>query len=331
MIITRTPFRVSFFGGGTDYLDWVRQHGGTVLSTTIDKYCYITCRKLPPFFDHRHRLVYSRIENVREIDEIQHPAARAILSEFGDESGMEIHHDGDLPARAGLGSSSAFTVGLLHAIHALRGSMASKDALAEQAIHIEQTVLAENVGAQDQVAVAFGGLNRIEFPTHGGFGVQPVICSSGRIANLESRLLLFFTGVSRIASHIAAEQIQSLHRHEAALKRMRAQVDEAIAILTSPGDDIDDFGRLLHEGWMLKKSLSSRISTPDIDAVYERAVAAGALGGKLLGAGGGGFILFFVQPGRRAAVIEALADLVHVPIRLERDGSQIIFYRPQET
>lgn len=330
MIITRTPFRISFFGGGTDYRVWIREHGGAVVSTTIDKYCYITCRDLPPFFEHKHRLVYSLVENVREVRDLQHPAARAVLSELGVETGLEIHHDGDLPARSGLGSSSAFTVGLLHALHGLRGRMASKRALAEEAIRIEQDVLAENVGAQDQVAVSFGGLNRIDFQPEGSFTVQPLVCPPGRVAELESRLMLFFTGVSRVASEIAAEQVGNVPLHQSELMRMRAQVDEAISLLVDPDAELDAFGELLREGWQLKKSLSNRVSTLGIDAVYTRAIMAGALGGKILGAGGGGFILFYVPPNRRAAVSRALSTLVHVPFRFEREGSQLIFCQPAE-
>jgi D-glycero-alpha-D-manno-heptose-7-phosphate kinase len=331
MIITRTPYRISFFGGGTDYPTWMARHGGAVVSTTIDKYCYITCRDLPPFFEHRHRLVYSLIENVRDVREFRHPPTRAVLSELGIETGIEIHHDGDLPARSGLGSSSAFTVGLLQAVRALQGRASSKQMLAEEAIRIEQDVLAENVGAQDQVAVAYGGFNRIDFQPDGSFAVRPVVCPPRRIAKLEARLMLFFTGVSRIASEIAAEQIANIPRREASLYRMREQVEEVTALLTDPHADLDDFGRLLHEGWELKKSLSERISTAGIDTVYARARAAGALGGKILGAGGGGFILFYATPERRAAVVAALSDLVHVPFRFEREGAQVIFYRPTET
>lgn len=328
MIITRTPFRISFFGGGTDFPSWFKDNGGAVLSTTIDKYCYITCRYLPPFFDHKHRIVYSKIENVQRVDEIQHPAVRGILSDFGVTEGLEIHHDGDLPARSGLGSSSSFTVGLLHAMHALKGRMSSKEGLAREAIRIEQDVLKENVGCQDQVAVAHGGLNRIDFLTSGGHIVRPVICSPERTAALEGRLMLFFTGVSRFGSEIAERQIANIGRNAATLERMRAQVDTALQILSDPDTDIDAFGRLLDEAWHFKKQLSDRISTSMIDEIYARAKAAGAIGGKILGAGGGGFILFFAPPERQAAVLEALQDLTHVPFQFERDGSQVVYYKP---
>jgi D-glycero-alpha-D-manno-heptose-7-phosphate kinase len=328
MIITRTPFRISFFGGGTDFPAWFKENGGAVLSTTIDKYCYITCRYLPPFFEHRHRIVYSKIENVLNVDEIEHPAVRGILSDLGMTDGIEIHHDGDLPARSGLGSSSSFTVGLLHAIHALRGRMSSKERLAFEAIRIEQDVLKENVGCQDQVAVAHGGLNRIDFMKNGGHVVRPVICTRDRIAALEDRLMLFFTGVSRFGSEIAEQQIANIGRSAANLERMKEQVDTGIGILSDPDADIDGFGHLLDEAWRQKKQLSDRISTAMIDEIYARARAAGAIGGKILGAGGGGFILFFVPPNRKSAVLDALKDLTHVPFEFERDGSQVVYYKP---
>jgi D-glycero-alpha-D-manno-heptose-7-phosphate kinase len=328
MVITRTPFRISFFGGGTDFPPWFREKGGTVVSTAIDKYCYISCRHLPPFFQHRHRIVYSLIENVREVAEIKHPAVRAVLSELRFDKGLEIHHDGDLPARSGLGSSSAFTVGLLHALHALEGRMSSQRALAEQAIYIEQTVLAENVGCQDQIAVAFGGLNRIEFNLDGSFDVRPVICRQDRVQALESRLMLFFTGVTRFSSEVQAAHVANVSKFGDNLTRMRDQVDAAIAILSDPETDIDDFGRLLDEAWRLKKTLSDKVSNNQIDSIYEAGRAAGSLGGKILGAGGGGFMLFYVPPERREAVERALSGLIHIPFRFERNGSQVIHYSP---
>ncbi|WP_417773659.1 kinase [Stappia sp.] len=330
MIITRTPFRISFFGGGTDFPPWFIENGGAVISTTIDKYCYITCRYLPPFFEHRHRIVYSKIENVQRIEEIQHPAVRGVLSDLGVVDGIEIHHDGDLPARSGLGSSSSFTVGLLHAINALEGRMSSKQGLAESAIRIEQDVLAENVGCQDQIAVAHGGFNRIDFLKGGGHEVRPVVCTQDRLAALEGRLMLFFTGVSRFGSQVAAKQVANIGKSGANLERMREQVDTAVGILSDPSADMDDFGRLLHEAWQLKKGLSDSISTAMIDEIYARAMTAGAIGGKILGAGGGGFILFFVPPERRRDVARALDGLTHVPFHFERDGSQVVYYKPSD-
>ncbi|HUN90552.1 MAG TPA: kinase [Burkholderiaceae bacterium] len=328
MIIARTPFRISFFGGGTDYPAWYRDHGGVVLATTIDKYCYISCRYLPPFFEHKHRIVYSRIENVASIDQIEHPAVRAVLKWSGIEDGLEIHHDGDLPARSGLGSSSSFTVGLVHALSALRGRYVSKDDLAASAIHIEQDIIRENVGSQDQVSAAFGGFNRIEFRRNDSFEVAPIILSASRLAELQGSLVLCFTGFSRIASEVAKSKIDNLRNRESELKRMQAMVDESIRILQSPGVPIADFGRLLHESWQYKRSLSDKVSNPDIDRIYESARAAGAIGGKLLGAGGGGFMLLFVEPRSRQAVVERLKQLVQVPFKFENSGSRIVLYQP---
>lgn len=328
MIISRTPFRISFFGGGTDYPAWAERHGGAVLSTTFDKYSYITCRRLPPFFDHRHRITYSRVEHVREAGEIEHPAIRAALGDYcGPEGdGVEIHCDADLPARSGLGSSSAFMVGLLHSLEALGGRRVTPEWLAREAIRYEQEVLGETVGCQDQVAAAFGGLNLIRFRPGGGFGVEPVILPPGRREELEERLLLFFTGFSRIASEVAKSQVANFSKRERELTRMREMVDEALEILCS-GRSLSAFGELLHQGWLHKRSLSDQVTNPEVDAIYERARRAGALGGKLLGAGGGGFILFFAAPGRREAVRQALSGLIHVPVRFESDGSRIIWYR----
>jgi D-glycero-alpha-D-manno-heptose-7-phosphate kinase len=328
MIITRTPFRISFFGGGTDYPAWVNAHGGEVLSTAIDKYCYITCRHLPPFFDFKHRIVYSLIENVRHWDEIKHPAVRAVLEWANQEQGLEIHHDGDLPARSGLGSSSSFTVGLVHALAAMKGRLIAKDELAKDAIHIEQDLIKENVGAQDQIAAAFGGFNRIEFKRCGGFQVSPVIIPRRRIDELQSHLMLCFTGLSRIASEVAQDQIANMGRRERELHRMRAMVDEAVKILHSANTPIEQFGELLHDSWMLKKELSAKVSTAEVDRLYAAARAAGAIGGKLLGAGGGGFLLLFVKPELQARVKERLKHLVHVPFGFDEAGSRVVLYQP---
>lgn len=328
MIITRTPFRISFFGGGTDYPTWFREKGGAVLATTIDKYCYITCRYLPPFFEHKHRLVYSRIENVREISEFEHPAVRAVLQWSKIEEGTEIHHDGDLPARSGLGSSSSFTVGLVNALFALRGQHISKEALASHAIHIEQDIIHENVGSQDQISAAFGGFNRIAFHPNGSFDVLPVILSATRLAELESHLMLCFTGLSRIASEVAKSKIDNMKLREVELTRMGEMVDEALALLTDSDVPIEAFGKLLDENWKYKRSLSDRVSTPEVDRIYEAAMAAGATGGKILGAGGGGFLLLFVKPELQAKVRERLRDLVHVPFKFENSGSRVVLYQP---
>jgi D-glycero-alpha-D-manno-heptose-7-phosphate kinase len=265
MIITRTPFRISFFGGGTDYPAWFREHGGAVLSTAIDKYCYISCRFLPPFFDHRHRIVYSKIENVREIREIEHPAVKAVLTWLGWQRGLEVHHDGDLPARSGLGSSSSFTVGLLQALAALQGRYLSKDELAKQAIHVEQEVIGENVGSQDQISAAFGGFNRLEFRPDGSFEVAPLVLPRERRQELHRHLMLCFTGFSRLASEVAKSTIDNMALRKAELRRMAAMVDEAIRILRESRTPIAEFGRLLHESWQHKRTLSDRVSTPEID------------------------------------------------------------------
>lgn len=328
MIITRTPFRISFFGGGTDYPRWFRDHGGAVLATTINKYCYITCRRLPPFFEHKHRIVYSHIENVKHNDEIQHPAVRAVLNWAKVTNGMEIHHDGDLPARSGLGSSSSFTVGLLHALQGLNGQMAYKEGLARDAIHVEQNIIGENVGSQDQVSAAFGGFNRIEFHRNDSFDVSPVILPRHRREELHDHLMLCFTGFSRIASEVAKSKIDNLKSREKELKIMRAMVDDALSILHSTHESIDSFGKLLDASWQYKRSLSDRVSTPEIDSIYQAAMDAGAIGGKILGAGGGGFLLIFAKPERHAAIRDRLNKLIHVPFDFEDSGSRVVLYQP---
>jgi len=328
MIITRTPFRVSFFGGGTDYPTWFQRHGGVVLATTINKYCYITCRYLPPFFEHKHRIVYSKIENVRSVTEIEHPAVKAVLSVYEPDGGLEIHHDGDVPARAGLGSSSSFTVGLINALMALKGRYIAKEELAHQAIHIEQQVIKENVGSQDQISAAFGGFNRIEFGTDGSFQVSPIVLSKQRLAELQAHLMLCFTGFSRVASEVAKSQIENMGKREEELTRMAELVDQAIEIVQSENAPIMEFGRLLHQSWMYKRSLSEQVSTRHIDEIYDTACRAGAIGGKLLGAGGGGFILLFVPPENQAKVRQGLSHLIQVPFRFESSGSRVVLYQP---
>ena len=328
MIITRTPFRISFFGGGTDYPAWSSEHGGAVLATSIDKYCYISCRKLPPFFDHKHRIVYSSIENVKHNDEIKHPAVRALFARMRIKDGLEIHHDGDLPARSGLGSSSSFTVGMLHALHALSGQMCSKKQLASDAIHIEQHIIGEHVGSQDQISAAFGGFNRITFHRSGTFEVSPVILSSRRYQILNKHLMLFFTGFSRIASEIAQSQIANIKTHTNELKQMHRMVDQAIDILQDEKTHIAAFGELLHQNWNYKRTLSPRISTSEVDTIYDQARQAGAIGGKLLGAGGGGFMLLFAVPEKQAEIRHQLNHLIQVPFNFEDSGSQTVLYQP---
>ncbi len=324
MIISRTPFRISFFGGGTDFPSWYRENGGAVLSTTIDKYCYITCRLLPQFFEYKNRFVYSKAEQVDEIDEIIHPSIRETLRFFNIEEGLELHHDGDLPARTGLASSSAFTVGLAHALYALQGKMVQKKKLALDAIHIEQNMIKENVGSQDQVAVSFGGLNRVSFSGDNDIEVNPVTINRDKVRELQDHLLLFFTGFARSASKIEKDKIANIDKNKDVLKKMYGMVDEAVNILSD--GDIIDFGRLLHENWLLKRSLSDKVSTNYIDYIYDIATKNGAMSGKVLGAGGGGFILFFVKPEDREKLKGALDFLLHVPFKFDFLGSQIIYY-----
>ncbi len=329
MIISRTPFRISFFGGGTDYPAWYRKHGGTVLATTINKYCYITCRYLPPFFEHRYCVIYSRMEYCQTIEEILHPAVRETLRYLDFERGLEIHHDGDLPARSGMGSSSAFTVGLLHALYALKGHMASKKQLASESIHIEQDILQETVGSQDQVLAAYGGLNQITFLPNGEVSVTPITIPSERMHELNSHLMLFYTGIKRTASNVAESYVNGIEERKRQLRIMKDLVDESISVLNS-GQDIKGFGELLNEAWAFKRSLSSSVSNPEVDELFELAMSAGAIGGKLTGAGGGGFLLLFVPPERQERVRAKLNKLIHVPIKFEFLGSQIIFFDQEE-
>ena len=324
MIISRTPFRVSFFGGGTDYPAHYREYGGACLSMSIDKYCYIMAREMPPFFDFKSRVVWSRTELVKKNSDIRHPSVRATFDYLDITQGMEIHHNGDLPARTGLGSSSSFTVGLLYALYALRGEIKSKAQLAKEAIHVEQVCLAENVGVQDQIATSFGGLNRIEFYPNDDFTVSPIIITRDRLAVFQDHLMLFFTGVSRSASDIAGDQIKAIPKKTGELRTMYNLVAAGQSILSGNGD-ITEFGRLLHETWRMKRSLSRRISTDLIDEIYTTAMTRGALGGKLLGAGGGGFVLLFVPPERQAKIREALGKFLYVPIKAEFSGSQIMY------
>ncbi|MDR1490886.1 MAG: kinase [Desulfovibrio sp.] len=326
MIISRTPFRVSFFGGGTDYPAWVEKHGGAVLSTSIDKYCYVSCRHLPPFFEHNYRITYSCLEHVKTVDEIQHPAIREVLKVYQDGKGLEIHCDADLPARSGLGSSSSFVVGLLHSLEGLRGRRVTPKWLAGESIRYEQQVLGETVGYQDQIAAAYGGLNILHFKKDGNFTVEPLILSAERKKEFGSHLMLFFTGFSRIASEVAKSKVANFSAREQQLHAMRAMVDEAVELLVS-GRALTAFGELLHQAWQHKRSLSDGVSTAAIDEIYETARANGAIGGKLLGAGGGGFLLLFVQPGKQDAVRSALNHLIHVPFRFESGGSQVVYYR----
>lgn len=324
MIISRTPFRISFFGGGTDYPVWFEEHGGQVLSCSINKYCYISARFLPPFFEYKHRIVWSQIETVTDTDEIIHPSVRACINHLGITDGIEIHHNGDLPARSGLGSSSSFTVGMLHALHGLSGKMRSKSQLANDAIHIEQQVLNEAVGIQDQIAVAHGGFNHVEIKQDGHYLVNPVTLSANRIKDFQQHLMLYFTGISRFASEIAQTQIEETPNKTKELAQMSDMVTQALNILNSDAP-VSDFGDLLHESWILKRGLTSKISNPHIDDIYETARNAGAYGGKLLGAGGGGFMLIFAAPEKQNTIRKKLGDILEIPFSMEYDGSRIIY------
>jgi D-glycero-alpha-D-manno-heptose-7-phosphate kinase len=330
MIITRTPLRISFFGGGTDYPIWYRQHGGAVLSTAIDKCCYITCRRLPPFFEYHSRISYSRVENVNHNSAIEHPSVRGCLEYLGIEEGVEVHHVADLPARTGLGTSSAFTVGLLLALYGLKGQMRDKHSLAMDAIFVEQNLLREAVGSQDQVSAAYGGFNRITFEQEGSISVNRIITPPSRMAELERHLALFFTGFSRTASEVAQEQLKVTPRKQKELDTMLQLVDEAEDILQNPGRSLDEFGRLLHESWQIKRTLTHKITTNEIDEIYAAGLTAGAIGGKLLGAGGGGFMLFYVPPSRREALRECLQKLLCVPFKFSTRGSDVVVYEPEK-
>ena len=329
MVITSTPLRISFFGGGTDYPVWYRQNGGSVLATTINKCCYITCRRLPPFFVYHSRISYSKVENVRRNEAIEHPSVRGCLQFLGIDEGLEIHHVADLPARTGLGTSSAFTVGLLLGLYALQDRMRDKQALATDAIHVEQELLQEAVGAQDQVSAAYGGFNRINFHTDGSIEVKRMLTSPSRLAELEQHLALYFTGFARTASEVAQEQVKMTLQRKNELDKLLQLVDEAESIMTGPGS-LDEFGRLLHESWQIKRSLTQKITNANIDAIYDAGLSAGALGGKLLGAGGGGFMLFFVPPERRQELRERLKKLLCVPFSFSNRGSSVVVYEPDE-
>ncbi len=326
--ITRTPLRISFFGGGTDYPAWYEKHGGAVLSASIDKYSYITCRYLPQFFEHKYRIAYSVIEKRKRWEDIDHPSVRESIGFLGVTDGLEISYTSDVPAKSGLGSSSAFTVGLLHALYALQGKTVTKRQLALDAMYVEQKLIQEHVGSQDQVAAAFGGFNKIEFKAKNSFQVTPFPVARERLQSLQKHLMLFFTGISRNASDIACEQIKGIKRHTVNLHSLSELTAAAEKLLIVPRAPLDEFGRLLHESWQIKRAVTNKITTPFIDSIYEDARAAGALGGKLLGAGGGGFMLFFVQPEKQAKVRARLRKLLEVPFAFEHLGSQLIYYGP---
>jgi D-glycero-alpha-D-manno-heptose-7-phosphate kinase len=327
MIATQSPFRLSFFGGGTDYKPFFDEHGGSVLSTTFDKYAYVTLRRCPPFFEYHTQVRYSKTESVRRTEDIEHPLVRNCML-YMRLHNLSIAYDADLPARTGLGSSSSFAVGLLQAMHAMQGKYVSKHKLAKEAIHVERALCMESGGWQDQIAASFGGFNRIDFDAS-GFHVSPVIVSRKRRAELEKHLLMFFTGISRMSDKVASAQSAAIKDKTAELLEMKKLVDDAERILVSDGD-IGEFGRLLDYTWQLKRGLTKEISTDFIDDVYKTAKDNGALGGKLMGAGGGGFMVLFAEPELQSNIRNALKDLVHVPFSFENDGSKIIHYVPED-
>ena len=326
MIITRTPYRVSFFGGGTDFPAYYEEHGGAVLSCTINRYSYLQCRILPPYFDHNYRVRYFQTERVGSIEEIQHPSVRECLRYLSYPYPLEILHSGDIPAMSGIGSSSSFTVGLLLALHGLMGKMLTKRELAEQAIEVEQRWIKEHVGSQDQYAAAFGGFNRIDFGPGRFIRVTPLTLAQERLEMLQKNLVFCFSGIARFSSEIQAAHIQNLSRLQYELAGMKVLVDEAQGVLNGDGADLDDFGRLLDAAWKTKRRFSEKVTTDALDDLYACAMGAGALGGKVCGAGGGGFMVFYVPAHRQKAVREALRKALLVPIRFENLGAHVIFY-----
>lgn len=326
MIICRTPFRISFFGGGTDYPVWYKENGGAVISTTINKYSYITARRLPPFFDYKYRIRYFEQEQAVALKDIKHPSVRECARYLKFEDGLEVVHSADLPARSGLGSSSTFTVGMLHALHTLQNYMPTKRELALQSIHVEQELIGEAVGSQDQTAAAFGGLNQIFFNSQQEIEVNPIVISQERLADLQENLLLCFTGFARTAAEVAQSQIDATSKKYNELREMQSLCDEAFSCLVNHKESLDSFGKLLNDQWNIKRGLTERITTTAIDEIYRTGIKHGALGGKLLGAGGGGFMLFYAPKERHVAIQEALNKKVFVPIRFEFTGSKIIYF-----
>ncbi len=319
---------MSFFGGGTDMEEYFKENGGAVISSTIDKYCYVTVRHLPRFFTYSTELAYSKIERVKEVNEIEHPAVRNAMKML-DMHEIRLTYEADLPARSGLGTSSSFAIGMLHAFYALKGKYADKKKLADDAIYLERVLCDEAGGWQDQIAASFGGFNRINF-NENGYEVVPIIISSERKKRLNENLLMFFTGFTRFSAEMQKQNNEtSMEEKRAKLKKMYKMVDKAEKILTDKNSDLDDFGRLLDASWKLKKQTGKAVSTSAIDALYEKAMNAGALGGKLLGAGGGGFLVFYVQPEKQKKVKEALKDLLYIPFEFENEGARIIHYAPE--
>jgi len=328
MIITKTPFRISFFGGGTDMENYFTEYGGAVISTSIDKYCYVNVRHLPRFFDYRTELSYFKTERVKNVEEIEHPAIRNAMKML-DMHEIRLTYEADLPSRSGLGTSSSFAVGMLNAFYALKGKYADKKKLADEAIYLERVLCNEAGGWQDQIAASFGGFNRIDF-SKDGYTVRPIIISPERKQQLNNNLMMFFTGFTRFSSEIQRVNNEvSLEEKKAKLQKMYNLVDKAEKILTDSKSDLDDFGRLLDDSWKLKKQTGKAISTSAIDDLYQKGIDAGALGGKLLGAGGGGFLIFYVQPEKQAKVMRAMKNLMYIPFKFENDGTSIIHYSPE--
>ena len=328
MIITRTPFRMSFFGGGTDMKEFFNEHGGAVISTTFDKYCYVTVRHLPPFFDFKNELTYSKIERTSTIEEIIHPAIRNAMK-YLNMSGIRLTYEADLPARSGLGTSSSFAVGMLNAFHSLNGVYASKKQLADEAIHLERDLCNEAGGWQDQIAASFGGFNRIDFSDN-SYEVAPIIISKQKKEQLNNNLMMFFTGFTRFSSDVQkANASGKIDKTQQKLEMLRL-VDEAEKVLQNKESNLDDFGYLLNTTWNLKRQTGSAISTNSIDELYDKGIKAGALGGKLLGAGGGGFLVFYVTPEKQESVRHAMQDLLYIPFKFENDGTKVIYYVPEE-
>lgn len=328
MVISQTPFRMSFFGGGTDMENYFRKYGGAVLSTTFDKYCYVTVRHLPRFFDYKTHLTYSRMEYVNTYDEIQHPAIRNAMKML-DMHELRLTYEADLPAQSGLGTSSSFAVGMLNAFYALKGKYVDKKKLADEAIYLERNLCQEAGGWQDQIAASFGGFNRINF-NEDGYEVLPIIISPERKKQLNKNLMMFFTGFTRFSSDVQKANAAGKVDKTAQLKEMLSLVDEAEKVLTNKECDLDDFGRMLDHTWKLKRQTGSAVSTNSIDELYAKGIAAGALGGKLLGAGGGGFLVFYVQPERQDAVRWAMRDLLYIPFQFEDGGTRVIHYTPED-
>jgi len=324
MIISKTPYRISFFGGGSDYPSWYKKNGGTVISSTIDKYIYISCRNLPPFFSHKYRIVWSQIETVNHLKQIKHKAVKEMLKYYKIKKGLEIHYDGDLPSRSGIGSSSVFVVGLMNLINNFKGRKIDKRLLAKKSIYFEQKILNETVGSQDQIAAAYGGFNKIEFNINGSFKVKKLITKKRSLHNLNKNLLLVYTGIKRTAHDIAKSYVNKLNSSKKAyIKEITDLTNEAELMLKK--GELDNFGRLLHESWLVKKELSNTITNSKIDQIYNYAIKKGALGGKLLGAGGGGFILLYVPYYKQKIVIKSLKNLITVPFKFSNEGSKIIF------